>query len=640
MGRKRLATPKKKLKSFKKEEVIGLPPGALLQFTDSGTVRVFFPYRFRRGNHEIQERDYLGGVDPVTKVFEPNAYYLKHKPVRERRPLENWRDLDERKKWEAIYKAEDEAKLAAEQQKPDGEPQAQQAKEQEHPEAALDFPEDEEVQRSCGGTAILMAIAEDIGLVDDIAQTLNWDLKQTMHTMNLVLHIALTSNATYLAGAESRTVKFIGMGCLNSQRSSELLSRIGQDGTLSVKISKLRVRRWVHIGDLVATDGTYINSNSKNIASTAFGKHKDNTFGEQISFSLCHNITSGMPVTYRFFSGNLNDIQTIDDLTATWTTYGINEKNVEIVMDRGHYDMKRLKAMDAAGFRFIVGSKTGLNCFQQMIAENAATIFQPFNQIKRHRCFGVKKPIKVAEDRSFTGYVFLDPNQKMREYEAFQADLEEFATLANEGKAMPDDPRFKFFFKQQEGYPLSWDANAINEACIAQGCFALMSNTNQSPEMAMDKYSLRNEVEVMFRLMLGDLIKTTRVHSTAALDGLLFIVFCALSLIARLRILLQKKVRPSKKKKQDDATDGREELHALNEYYTLREVLTELKAISIIRLKGEKPRLINMTKNDKKLVADLGFEGLFANPEEVWDLLSAKRLAERIAHRKASVEPV
>ena len=94
----------------RKKDVLGLPAGAKIQCNKkTGINYVCFPYSFRKANGEPgQERDYLGTVDcSVTPPrFKPNTYYLTVQPVRERRPIERWKDEGQRAKHEALLKEE------------------------------------------------------------------------------------------------------------------------------------------------------------------------------------------------------------------------------------------------------------------------------------------------------------------------------------------------------------------------------------------------------------------------------------------------------------------------------------------------------------------------------------------------------
>lgn len=156
----------------------------------------------------------------------------------------------------------------------------------------------------------------------------------------------------------------------------------------------------------------------------------------------------------------------------------------------------------------------------------------------------------------------------------------------------------------------------------------------------LDKYRLRNEVEVNFRLMLGDLHRTTRVQSSQSLDGMLLVTFVALSLLANLRTMLKRKLPAHEiiRAVDCDIMDFNEE-YTLSDYYTISEMLTELKSVVAIRShRTQQTRLINLTSKQKGLLKELGCEGLFDNADELWELMSAEHLASYIAAVKAQDE--
>ena len=74
----------------------------------------------------------------------------------------------------------------------------------------------------------------------------------------------------------------------------------------------------------------------------------------------------------------------------------------------------------------------------------------------------------------------------------------------------------------------------IGKECYLLGFFAFVTNARLGLEEALDIYKLRNEAEVVFKLMLSNLMKTTRVHSSQVLEGLLVTTFGALSILTGL----------------------------------------------------------------------------------------------------------
>lgn len=128
---------------------------------------------------------------------------------------------------------------------------------------------------------------------------------------------------------ESNSVKFIGIGCCSSQRASEHFNSMGQSLQLSQRMSKYRMERLVSAGDQVSVDGTFLDCNSTQISAAKVGKRKNGTYGQQINFALLVNSSSGLPVGYRWYSGDTHDVTTLDDLVEMWIDNGFQKKKAD-----------------------------------------------------------------------------------------------------------------------------------------------------------------------------------------------------------------------------------------------------------------------------------------------------------------------
>ena len=78
------------------------------------------------------------------------------------------------------------------------------------------------------------------------------------------------------------------------------------------------------------------------------------------------------------------------------------------------------------------------------------------------------------------------------------------------------------------------DEERVSYECYCLGYFGLVGNVDITLMDALTKYRQRNEVEVAFKLMFQHLLTSTRVHSSAALDGLLMTTFVGLSILTYL----------------------------------------------------------------------------------------------------------
>ena len=602
------------------DQVEGLPEGACLQHNLKAQITyVYFGYNFRKPDgSKVVEKDYIGTVK--FRKFVPNAYYLTEHPVRSKRPVENWKDPIQKAR--AMARAAEEKSLLESRE-----------------EAKLDLPEDQEVHLGAGATLIGTRILYESGLVEDVAEVLDYDIKTTMDVLNLALHAALTAKPTYLAAAESDIQKFIGTGCISSQRASELFVRIGSRLNLSKDFGRLRARRLAQDGDLLALDGTRIDCNSRKISAAAIGKKKNGTTGPQINFSLACNTTSGYPICYRWYAGNINDSSTMDDFRALFVEFGLNDRKITTASDRGYYVSEELARWCKEKLSFIVGVKTNVKIVRDVIDEKNAEFYRPSNLLNNHFCYGfqVKNILgKGTEKAPVDTYIYFSPNKQMIETRALREELKDFEEKWITGQAASDDKRLIYFKNPKAGRQLELNKEAFDNECYMRGFFACVANVNDSLDGLLSKYRLRNEVEVLFRLMLGNLYRTTRVQSTAAMEGQIFVVFIALTILAKLRQDLRTRV-PAKQTVQAanaDLIETDDEMGILNDWMTRSELIKRFQRIMLVRDKSGL-RLLSATKGDQELIAKLGYAGLFDTARGAWDLLSARRLAETIRAAQA-----
>ena len=97
-----------------------------------------------------------------------------------------------------------------------------------------------------------------------------------------------------------------------------------------------------------------------------------------------------------------------------------------------------------------------------------------------------------------------------------------------------DRKNLDFFVVTPNGN-LLLDEERVSYECYCLGYFGLVGNVDITLMDALTKYQQRNEVEVAFKLMFQHLLTSTRVHSSAALDGLLMTTFVGLSILTYLR---------------------------------------------------------------------------------------------------------
>lgn len=590
-----------------REDIKGLPPHA--QYQKQGKAwYVYFPYCFSINGKREQERDYIGTLSPDGREFRPNLYYVQNEPDFEHRPPERWKNPVMRQRALEKLNSNKVESITT--------------------DVALDPEIDCDQQLSIGATAICASILYSNGMLKNVGSVLDNNPEQTMACVNLAMHSAITTDKTYLADKESTQQKFIGYGCLSSPRASEFFQNIGNEQTLSLKMAKACASH-LEDGEILALDGTRVDCNSENISLATVGKRKDGSYGPQINVSLMINVKDGSLICYRAYAGNVSDVSTLDDLRKMWTDIGISAKSPLILMDRGYPNQEEFTNLDRDGYRFLIGAKTSMKLVRDVIDQKNSDFYDQQTYLRQQRCYGVKSETVVACDghrMTVHSYVFRSPNKEMTETDELLDRLEAFEKAWPRKKAnalsQADKKNLEFFDATPEG-DLVLDKARVSYECYGLGYFGLVGNVDISLMDALTKYRQRNEVEVAFKLMFQHLLTSTRVHSSAALDGLLMTTFVGLSILTYLRTKMNGTI-------PNELARNPEHVSAINNLWTIQEMLKDLRRIKLAYTKSGKPRLLNVVKRDRDLAEALGFPGLFDSAENVAKLLSGSHLVETL----------
>ena len=129
--------------------------------------------------------------------------------------------------------------------------------------------------------------------------------------------------------------------------------------------------------------------------------------------------------------------------------------------------------------------------------------------------------------------------------------------------------------------------------------------------------------ESTHKLMFQHLLSSTCVYSSAALDGLLMTAFVGLSIQTYLRTKMNGTI-------PNELARNPEHVSAINNLWTIQEMLKDLRRIKLAYSKRGKPRLLNVVKRDRDLAEALGFPGLFDSAENVAKLLLGSHLMETL----------
>lgn len=338
------------------------------------------------------------------------------------------------------------------------------------------------------------------------------------------------------------------------------------------------------------------------------------------------NVKNGSPICYRAYAGNISDISTLDDLRKMWTDIGISEKSPLILMDRGYPNQEEFVNLDRDGYRFLIGAKTSMKLVKDVIDQKNCEFYDQKTYLRQQRCYGVKSKTAVSCDghrMNIHSYVFRSPSKEMTETDELLDRLEAFQKAWSRKKisvlSQVDRKNLDFFVVTPNGN-LLLDEERVSYECYCLGYFGLVGNVDITLMDALTKYRQRNEVEVAFKLMFQHLLTSTRVHSSAALDGLLMTTFVGLSILTYLHTKMNGTI-PKELVRNPERTSS------INSLWTIQEMLKDLRRIKLAYTKSGKPRLLNVVKRDRDLAEALGFPGLFDSAENVAKLLSGSHLA-------------
>ena len=177
-------------------------------------------------------------------------------------------------------------------------------------------------------------------------------------------------------------------------------------------------------------------------------------------------------------------------------------------------------------------------------------------------------------------------NEKLVKY---KEELESKKTIKEHQEAY--DAFFVIKTTPKRGLTISYNTEAISQYISRYAGFqALLTNSIKDPVKALQVYRDKDVVEKCFDDLKNQLdMKRLRMHSSASVDGRLFVQFIALIYISALRKEMRK-------------TD-------LIERYTTRELLQEMETLTKIKYSGRYGHILTeITKPQRQILKDLDIE--------------------------------
>jgi len=381
---------------------------------------------------------------------------------------------------------------------------------------------------------------------------------------------------------------------LTSQRVSEILSSIGTNGNQTF------LAKWVSNvleDDYICYDITSVSSYSELNEFIKWGYNRDKDKLPQLNLAMLFGQKSALPVYYHRIPGNINDVSTLRNLLLTFKA--LNVTQLHYVMDKGFYSRKNVDALVENRDRFTLSVPLSNKWLQQSIDDIFEDIHGPEGYRKlddeilyvHSRLYPWGK-----EKRRCYLHLYFNASNRAKDVDKFNEELLQYKDEIESGKPVADHQKaYDDFIIQKttpkRGLQVSFNAEAVSQHISRYAGFqALLSNGIKDPVEAMRVYRDKDAVEKCFDDLKNSLdMKRLRMHTSATVDGRLFVQFIALILISAIR----KELRSSK----------------LIEKYTVRELLQEMKTLTKIKYSGKYGHILTeITKAQRNILNALSIK--------------------------------
>ena len=255
----------------------------------------------------------------------------------------------------------------------------------------------------------------------------------------------------------------------------------------------------------------------------AFGFSKDCKFNEvQIVLSLLTDY-AGNPLAYELFPGNMYEGGTLErQLVKLKEKY--NLEKATIVADRGMYCRANLESLAAMGFEYIVGTKlrTSKSDIKQEVLSQEDYIYSQGEEFKCKRIISSERG--NHKENIIAAWSKKRGDKDLRDRERL---IEKASKLLGKGN-MQDKRGGKKYLKMSKT-SAELDRQKIAEDALWDGYYGVSTNSDLSPEAALDAYHKLWRIEESFRLMKSYFQTRPMFHWTPSrISGHIMINFMAM----------------------------------------------------------------------------------------------------------------
>ena len=412
-------------------------------------------------------------------------------------------------------------------------------------------------------------------------------------------HQQIQMMAYYLA-SQGGPLSHCGTWCKSHARSQEFLTsqRISEIlRSISIDEKQTFFNKWMNKvleDDYLCYDITSISSYSELNEYIKYGHNRDRDKLPQLNLAVLFGQKGRLPVYFQRLPGNITDVTTLHNLLKTFKALEV--KTLHYVMDKGFYSKKNVDELLISRNKFVLSVPLNNKWVQHAIDDIYEVIHGPegYQKLDDETLYVHSRLYPWGkEKRRCYLHLYYNAHARAEAIDRFNADLVSYKEELESGKLISEhQEEYNAFFMikttPKRGMKVSYNTQAISQYINRYSGFqALLTNSIKNPIEALQVYRDKDVVEKCFDDLKNQLdMKRLRMHSSATVDGRIFVQFIALIYMSALRREMRKSV--------------------LIERYTVRELLQEMDTLTKVKYSGKYGHILTeMTKPQREILRTL-----------------------------------
>lgn len=395
-----------------------------------------------------------------------------------------------------------------------------------------------------GPMLVLDRIAQDTGLKATLKQAFpeHWE-----RILTLAAFILCTGDALVHADAWCRNHTVPAEGPFSSQRISEWLSAISEDGRQTF------FKAWgkrISEQDFLCYDITSVSSYAQLNEYVHYGYNRDGEPLPQINLAMVYGQKSRLPVIYRTLPGAISDVSTVKKLLDSFEK--LDYPGMALVMDRGFYSQKNITDLLERRYHFIIGVPGHLKWVRAAIDGCQDALHSPrgYQQLDDENLYMHTELMQWPENkRRCYLHVYYNPHRAADDQDALTRRLLLCRQELETGQLNPvHEQDYEQYFIVKEtpvrGRQVDYNDEAIKTYRNKYaGFFSILTTKKLDTLEALQIYRNKDVVEKSFDDLKNQLdLKRLRMHSSGRMQARIYVQFIALILMSQ----IQKTIRDRK----------------------------------------------------------------------------------------------